>query len=205
MEDAPRLEAALYLLDMADAEDPRPAASAHAAAEATRTADVHRATAKWVDALAPDASEELKLAARCHWMRGWLIPRQAYPAGLDGFREWRAYMRLHHAGEAAGLLRGIGYTKDEIDRVKDLVQRTYLGADPEAQVLEDAATLAFCETELVALTRHGASEALREEVEDALSRLSDTAHGELLDLADGLPLPAAELLRDLLGAPRGGV
>lgn len=213
MQDDTRLEAALYLLDMADAEDPRAAATPNAAPNeapnagpgATRTAAMHRATARWVELLAPNASEELRVAARCHWMRGWLIPRAAYAPGLEGFREWRAYMRLHHAGEAAGLLRGIGYTKDEIDRVKELLQRTYLGADPEAQALEDAAALAFAQTDLVALTRHGATPAVREELAEILARLSDAAKAQLPELIAALPLPTAELLREVTGAPRGGV
>jgi len=40
---------------------------------------------EWVRDLAPDASEQLLLAARGHHLRRWAVPRSSYPAGRAAY------------------------------------------------------------------------------------------------------------------------
>src|SRR2546425_2176013 len=43
----------------------------------------------WVLRLLPDASEELRLAARCQHVCRWMIPRRAYEMTRAGYLKWR--------------------------------------------------------------------------------------------------------------------
>ena len=52
---------------------------------------------KWIERVAPQASEALRLAARCQHLRRWEIPRDSYPAGRSGYLKWRARLAEFHA------------------------------------------------------------------------------------------------------------
>ena len=43
----------------------------------------------WVTRLDPDASTALRLAARAHHLRRWVVPRASYPHGRAGYLRWR--------------------------------------------------------------------------------------------------------------------
>ena len=102
----------------------------------------------WVVRLAPNAGDEVRLAARAHHLRRWLVPRTSYPPGRAGYLRWRRDQKERHAIEVAELLRGAGYADAFVARVTDLVVRRGLGTDPETQLVEDAACLVFAETQL---------------------------------------------------------
>ena len=97
----------------------------------------------------PDASEPLRLAARCQHIRRWEIPRTTYPEGRAGYLAWRKKLQQHHADIAAGIMRGLGYEAATIDRVEQLLRKERLKQDGDAQRLEDIACLVFLEDHLV--------------------------------------------------------
>ena len=72
----------------------------------------------WVLKLRPDASEELRLAARCQHICRWTIPRQNYPMTRVGYLQWRARLKEFHAEKAGGILRELGYPENVIERVQ---------------------------------------------------------------------------------------
>src|SRR5437762_10185303 len=74
----------------------------------------------WVLKLRPDASEELRLAARCQHICRWMIPRQDYPMTRAGYLQWRARLKEFHAEKAAAILRDAGYPEDILERVQRL-------------------------------------------------------------------------------------
>jgi hypothetical protein len=92
---------------------------------------------------ASDASEALRLAIRCQHLRRWEIPRDTYPPGRLGYKQWRAACAAFHAEAAASILRDVGYDDAMIARVQSLVQKRRLKRDPETQTLEDVACLVF--------------------------------------------------------------
>src|SRR6058998_486477 len=51
----------------------------------------------WVLKLCPDASEPLRLAARCQHLCRWLIPRGRYPMDRAGYLRWRNDLKQFHA------------------------------------------------------------------------------------------------------------
>jgi hypothetical protein len=97
-----------------------------------------------VERLAPEASEALRLAARCQHLRRWEISRESYPPGRIGYLKWREALKHFHAEEAGKILREAGYDDETVDRVKSLNLKK---KGPETGILEDALCLLFLETQ----------------------------------------------------------
>jgi hypothetical protein len=97
---------------------------------------------------APEASTVLRLAARCQHIERWKIPRTDYPQTRVGYQQWRLRLRDFHADLAASMLREEGYDETTIGRVRSLIRKEALKADPEAQTLEDVVDLVFLESYL---------------------------------------------------------
>jgi hypothetical protein len=101
---------------------------------------------RWLEQLAPEASEPLRLAARCQHLRRWEIPRYAYPMDRAGYHRWRTDLARMHADRAGQILRDVGYDDAMIARVQSLVRKERLKQDPEVQLLEDVICLVFLES-----------------------------------------------------------
>ena len=132
---SPRFRQAVHRFDAANAEDPntevvdgvpQPKELVYAN---RMTAALHRFT--------PDARETVQLAARCQHIRRWTIPRDDYPDGRAGYRQWRTDLANFHADTAVEILRDVGYDEATIARVQSLVRKDRLKADRDAQLLED--------------------------------------------------------------------
>lgn len=128
-------EKALSLFDEANAKDPN-----------GRELGYSRRVSHWVEALVPEASEELRLAARAQHLRRWEVLRTKFPAGTAGYHQWRKAAAEFHAREAGKILSMLRYPAHVVARVQDLIRKKNLGKDKEVQSLEDAACLAFLET-----------------------------------------------------------
>lgn len=139
--DAARFRAATARFDQANAEDPR-VETADGAACPKELLYARRMT-EALDRFAPDASEAVRLAARCQHIRRWTTPRGRYPAGRGGYRRWRTALARFHAETAAEILRDVGYGEATVGRVQALLRKERLKADPEAQLLEDVVCLVF--------------------------------------------------------------
>ncbi|NUO51611.1 MAG: DUF4202 family protein, partial [Polyangiaceae bacterium] len=98
-------ERACRLFEAAHAEDPTGKAPRY-----------HAALARFVDRLEPEASEPLKLAARCQHLGRHAMPRTAFPEGLAGYKRWRATAALEHQKRAREILVAAGYDDTVIDR-----------------------------------------------------------------------------------------
>jgi hypothetical protein len=99
----------------------------------------------WLKRLYPEAGEALQLAARAQHIRRWMIPRSKYPMTRAGYHQWRTTLYSFHAYEAAKILQEVGYDDAIIARVRSLLKKEKLKADPETQALEDVACLVFLE------------------------------------------------------------
>ncbi|MDE2968035.1 MAG: DUF4202 domain-containing protein [Chloroflexota bacterium] len=148
MTGAQRFDDAIAAIDAANAEDPftleiggeaRPKERTHA-----------EMMTRWVGELDPQASEELRLAARAHHIRRWMIPRSTFPAGRSAYLRWRRALHSVHAELTAAILEDCGYPRRSVERVAALVAKADLlqAGDPDAQTLEDALSLVFFDTQL---------------------------------------------------------
>src|SRR5436189_381263 len=75
---------------------------------------------EWVLKLAPQASEELRLAARCQHICRWEVPRESYPMTRPGYLQWREGLKKFHAQKAGEILNEVGYGPEVIARVQSL-------------------------------------------------------------------------------------
>lgn len=106
--------------------------------------------------LAPDASEVLRLAARCQHIRRWTIPRGDYAMDRIGYLQWRKRLNKFHAQVAGDILRDAGYDDATIARVAALLKKESLKSDADAQTLEDVVALVFLESYLAGfVSTHG--------------------------------------------------
>ena len=139
-----RLDDAIARIDAANAENPN-RELVDGAARPTALVYAERMTG-WLDRLAPDASEALRIAARAQHIERWTIPRAEFPDGREGYFRWRTTLAKFHAERTAAIIAEAGYETDVIDRVKALLRKHRLKTDPEVQMLEDVACLVFLES-----------------------------------------------------------
>jgi len=147
--------------------------------------------AAWVERLKPDASEALRLAARCQHIRRWEIPRDSHPATREGYLRWREALKKHHADIATRILIEVGYEQEIIDRVRSLNLKKNLKQDAECQTIEDALCLVFLEHQFDALAGKTTEEKLMTAVRKSWDKMSEA--GRAAALALRLP-PATHLL-----------
>ena len=175
------LEDALARIDAAHAEDPE----RDAAGQPKELAYARRMSA-WLERLAPQASDVLRLAVRCQHLRRWAMARSAYPEGKSGYLRWRRDQALAHAALAAELLAQAGYGADVTQRVQALVKKERARQDPEAQLVEDATCLAFLELDFEAFARKHDEAKLVDILRKTWAKMSPAARQAAL----GLQLPA---------------
>ncbi len=96
-----------------------------------------------LESFAPDATEAVKLAARCQHIGRWEIPREKYPMEKKGYLQWRNEEKFHHAAIAEKILRECGYEDDTIGQVKSLLLKKELFTNAETQLIEDVVCLVF--------------------------------------------------------------
>jgi hypothetical protein len=153
----------------------------------------------WVLKLAPNASEALRLAARCQHLRRWMVPRSQYPMTRAGYLEWRSTLKQFHASQASAVLREVGYPESIVTRVRDLNLKRNLAGDPEMQVLEDALCLVFLQWQFGELARKTDEAKTVNALRKSWSKMSPAARAEALKLNyDALerPLIARALAED---------
>lgn len=101
----------------------------------------------WLQRLAPQAPDALRLATRAHHVARWTIARTAYPEGRAGYLRWRRDLKLVHADLLGVLLAPCGVASEVIDRAQQLVAKQGPQTAPEAQAFEDVVCLVFLETQ----------------------------------------------------------
>src|SRR4051794_14970111 len=111
--DVSRFQAALSAFAGANSEDPHPLEVA-GEKRPRELVNAERLSA-WVERLAPEASEALRLAARCQHIRRWQIPRESFPTGRAGYLQWRTQLGRFHADTVTRILQEIGYGPELIE------------------------------------------------------------------------------------------
>lgn len=161
-----------------------------------------RRMSAWLDRLAPDASEALRLAVRAQHIERWHIPRDRYEDGKKGYHLWRTTLYRYHADRTSKLLTDLGYDSATIERVGQLIQKKHLRSDSEAQTLEDAACLVFLENHFADFTQKYADKYDDAKIVDIVrktwAKMSDNGHKAALQLAKSLPERARKLIGDAL-------
>jgi hypothetical protein len=176
MDQDARLTALLARIDALNAEDPN-------AEQGEPRELVHaRRLTHWVLRLNPGASETLRIAARGQHVRRWTMPRDQYPQGRAGYLRWRETLKTFHADTIAKLMGEAGYPAGTIDRVRGLMSKRGLGADPDTQTLEDALCLVFLELQFAAFRHTKPDDKIRDIVRKTWAKMSEAGRAEALKL-----------------------
>ena len=136
-----RCEEALRRFDEANAQDPR--REIVDGEEHPKELIYGRRMSAWLDRIAPDAPEAVRLAVRAQHIRRWEISRESYPMDRPGYRAWRTDLGKFHAETAAAILREVGYDTETIGHVESILRKERLKTDPDSQLLEDVACMVF--------------------------------------------------------------
>ena len=139
----------------------------------------------WVLKLSPNASETLRLAARCQHICRWESPRENYPMSRPGYLKWRADLKKFHAEKSGAILREVGYDEETIRRVQDLNLKKKFPADAEVRTLEDALCLVFLEFQLSPLAAKSDDEKMINALRKSWEKMTESARAEALKLNYG--------------------
>ena len=190
-----RFEAAIARFDAANADDPR--REVFDGVEYPRELVYAQRMTSWLEKLAPDAPETLRLAARCQHIRRWTIPRRTYPMDRSGYRAWRTRLAEFHADTAGEILRDTGYDEQTVRRVQSLLRKEKLKLDPEVQLLEDVICLVFLESYFSDFAKQHDQDKLVGIVRKTWKKMSP--HGHQAALALNLPPSARSIVEKALG------
>lgn len=182
-EETERFRTAIRRFDAANASDPHREPATEGALP--RELLYARRLTEWVLALAPEASEALRLAARCQHLCRWEIPRDSYPADRAGYLRWRRDLQQFHARRSGEILGEVGYGAEMIARVQSLNLKQNLGRDPEVQVLEDALCLVFLQYQLEELLRRTDEGKLVNAVRKSWGKMSEAGRAAAMKLKQG--------------------
>jgi hypothetical protein len=195
--DAERFTAAIARFDAANAEDPTTEIF-QGAVYPKELLYAQRMTS-WLDKLAPDASEVLRLAVRCQHIQRWTIPRHTYTMDRTGYLRWRTTLAKFHADTAAAILREVGYDDATIRRVQTLLRKVSLKRDPEVQCLEDIICLVFLENYLAEFATQHDEAKIIDILQKTWKKMS--SHGHEVALTLPMSPEAHRLVEQALAAP----
>jgi hypothetical protein len=178
--DRARFQAAIVAFDRENSEDPH-TLEVGGLQRPRELVDAERLSA-WVERLAPEASEALRLAARCQHIRRWQIARTAYPPGRVGYLQWRTQLGRFHADTVTRILEGLGYERELIDAVRRINLKQNLHSNADTQTMEDALCLAFLEFEFEEFCAKHSPEKVLEVVQKTWKKMSEKGHEAALAL-----------------------
>jgi hypothetical protein len=167
------LEAALDAIDAANAEDPR-ILVVRGSSRPWALGEGELATL-WLEHLRPDASDELRIAARGHHIRRWETPRTSYPEGRAGYLKWRKHLYDVAFEHVARIAHDAGYDEAAIDRIGNLMHKRALKTDADAQAYEDVLCLVFLESQFSEFAARTEADKLDGIVAKTLAKMSDAA------------------------------
>lgn len=137
---------------------------------------------EWVNKLNPNASIELRLAARCQHIKRWEIPRSKYPEGLKGYTKWKKELAEFHSEEASKILEGLGIDSSTIEKVKSINLKKNLKNNPDVQTIEDALCLVTLEYQMDDFSSKHDDEKMIGIIKKTWEKMSEHAKREALKL-----------------------
>jgi len=136
-----RLDDVLAAIDAANAADPTP--ERDGAGEQPAALLYGQRMSAELARVCPEASDNLKIAARGQHIERWKMPRSSYPEGKAGYLAWRKAQGAYHGQRVAGLMVEAGYAEEDCGRVERMLRKEGLKRDAEVQMLEDVICLVF--------------------------------------------------------------
>lgn len=192
-----RLNATLQAFDDANRQDPNLETDLDGKQRPKELLYAERMSAE-LAAFAPQASDELQLAARAQHIERWVIPRADYPMDRSGYKRWRVTLGQHHADRACAIMREHGYQDESCERVATMLQKKQLKRDAEVQALEDVICLVFLRHYLDDFASKHSEEKLIDIIRKTWNKMSEAGHASALEI--DLPPHLQQLVGKALGA-----
>lgn len=167
------LSAAIDAIDAVNAQDPR-ALTVRGSSRPWSLGEGELAWL-WLDELAPEADDALRIAVRAHHIRRWETPRSSYPAGRAGYLRWRKHLYDVAADHTTAIAQQAGYDEVALQRISDLMHKRGLKTDPDAQTYEDVLCLVFLESQFADFAAKTDPAKLDTIVAKTLAKMSDRA------------------------------
>jgi Domain of unknown function (DUF4202) len=196
LSDTSRFEAAIGRFDAANSLDPN-LEIVEGIARPRELLYAERLT-HWALKLCPDASEELRLAARCQHICRWMIARSSYPMTRSGYLKWREDLKKFHAEKAGEILRAVGYPEETVAKVQTLNLKKSFPQDPDSRVLEDALCLVFLEFQVAELAAKTTDDKMINALQKSWKKMTPAAREQAMKLSFG-PKEKSLLERALAG------
>ncbi|OYX45684.1 MAG: hypothetical protein B7Z02_00405 [Rhodobacterales bacterium 32-67-9] len=184
-----RLARTLAAIDAANAADPDRSEGAPAA-----LLYGERMTAE-LELLVPEASEDVRIAARGQHIERWTSRRSDYPEGREGYLAWRRDLGAFHARRVGEIMAAEGYGPESVERVGRMIRKEGIKRDPEVQALEDVICFTFLRWYFQPFAEGRDAEALERIVAKTARKMSAGARARALQDFD-LPEPFAAAFRD---------
>lgn len=102
-----------------------------------------------LEKVAPDASFELKLAAKCQHMSRWSIPRATFSLDKKGYYQWRSAIMEHQLNVSKSVLKQAEINEQSIEIIVDALKNKADKSNINASIIEDTACLTFIKWYLV--------------------------------------------------------
>src|SRR6266498_4815817 len=135
--------------------------------------------------LCPDASEELRLTARCQHICRWMVARSSYPMTRPGYLKWREDLKKFHAEKAGEILRAVGYSEETVAKVQTLNLKKNFPQDPDSRVLEDALCLVFLEFQFADLAAKTSDDKMVNALQKSWKKMTPAAREHAMKLSFG--------------------
>lgn len=145
--------------------------------------------------LHPQAGDALAIACRGQHIERWLLPRNAYPEGREGYLAWRRDQGRRHAERVMGLMRDAGYPADQVEHAGRMLRKEGIKRDPAVQALEDVACFAFIRHYLGGFAPTQEPDALLRIVQKTARKMSPEARARAL-VEFPMPDALAEAFRE---------
>ncbi|MEO8255267.1 MAG: DUF4202 domain-containing protein [Flavobacterium sp.] len=146
---------------------------------------------------APDASEEVQIAAKAQHICRWKIARESYPMDRVGYLKWREDLKKFHAKTTGEILEKAGYNTEFIARVAFLIEKKLLKKDEGTQLLEDVICLVFLEYYLEPFVEKHDTEKLKNIILKTWHKMSENGHQAALKI--NYSPENLQLIKDALG------
>lgn len=156
-----RLGAVLRQIDLTNSQDPH-----------QRELPYSEKLTAFVLQLKPQASEELRIAARGQHIGRWVIPRETFEMTRGGYLRWREELKKYHAATVGTIMHDAGYDDAAIIRVRNIILKKKIKEDPDTQTIEDALCLVFLDTQFDDLKAKTPPDKMKEIIRKTWAKMS---------------------------------
>lgn len=137
---------------------------------------------EWLYKMDANPSVELQIAVRGAHIARFEKPRDSYPAGKDGYYNWKKDLQVFHGTEVSKILKSLNFPETTIARVYDIITKKNLAKDSEVKILEDILSLLFIEFQLADLMEKLPQEKVIKAIKMTWSKMSEKGKSYALKL-----------------------